>query len=135
MAFITWSEELSVNVQEIDQQHKKLVHMINELHEAMKQGQGPQTLGEIINRMSSYAVTHFATEENYFGQFGYPGTTLHKKEHSAFIKKISEFKDGFENGKLALTIEVLNFLKEWLQNHIKKTDKQYSLFFNEMGLK
>jgi hemerythrin len=135
MALIKWNDSLSVNVAKIDQQHQKLILMINELHGAMKQGRGNDVLGEIVNGLISYTATHFKTEEDYFNQFGYPETDSHKKEHIAFVQKVSEFKDGFEKGKRSLSIEVLYFLSDWLQNHIKCTDKKYSQFFNEKGLK
>ena len=79
--------------------------------------------------------THFETEERYFDQFGYPGADSHKKEHSDFAGKVSEFKGGFEKGKLGLSIEVMNFLSDWLQHHIKSVDKKYGPFFNAKGLK
>jgi len=135
MAMIQWNDSFSVKVAEIDQQHKKLVAMINELHDAMKQGKGKNVLGKIINGLISYTATHFKTEEKYFDRFGYPEKDSHKKEHVAFVKKVSEFKDGFEKGKLSLTLEVMNFLSDWLKNHIMGTDKKYSQFFNEKGLK
>lgn len=135
MPLINWNDSFSVNVAEIDQQHKKLISMINELSDAMKQGKGKDILGKIVNSLLGYTATHFKTEENYFDQFGYPDTDSHKKEHIAFVQKVSDFKDGFEKGSLSLSIEVINFLSDWIQNHIKGTDKKYSPFFNEKGLK
>ncbi|MCK9363574.1 MAG: bacteriohemerythrin [Syntrophales bacterium] len=135
MALIDWSDSLSVNVAEIDQQHKKLIAIINELNDAMRIGAGKDVLGKIVNSLISYAAIHFKTEEKYFAQFGYPDTDNHKKEHVAFVQKVADFKDGFEKRKLSLTIEVMNFLSDWLKNHIMKTDKKYAQFFNEKGLK
>jgi len=135
MALIKWDDSFSMHVVKIDQQHKTLVSMINELNDAMRQGKGKDVLGKIMNGLISYTATHFKTEEDYFNQFGYPEADSHKKEHIAFVQKVSEFKDGFEKGKLSLSIEVMNFLCDWLQNHIKGTDKKYSQFFNEKGLK
>ena len=135
MALITWDDSFSVNVADIDRQHQKLISMINELNDAMKQGKGKDILGKIVNGLISYTATHFKTEENYFERFGYPDANQHKKEHIAFVQKVSDFKNGFEKGKLSLSIEVMNFLSDWLQNHIKGTDKKYSQFFNGKGLK
>jgi hemerythrin len=135
MALIKWDDSFSVKVAEIDRQHQKLISMINELNDAMKQGKGKDILGKIVNGLISYTATHFKTEENYFERFGYPDADQHKKEHIAFVQKVSDFKDGFEKGKLSLSIEVMNFLSDWLQNHIKGTDKKYSQFFNGKGLK
>jgi hemerythrin len=135
MAFVNWDDSFSVSVTEIDRQHQKLVSMINELDGAMRQGKGKDFLGKIINDLIDYTATHFKTEEKYFDQFGYPETDSHKKEHTAFVQKVSDFKDGFEKEQLTLSIGVINFLSDWLQNHIKGTDKNYSQFFNEKGLK
>jgi len=135
MALINWNDRLSVDVAEIDQQHKRLITMINELNDAMKVGKGKDLLGPIVNNLVEYAVTHFKTEEKYFAQFGYPETDQHKKEHEAFVQKVSDFKSGFESRKISLTIEVMDFLSDWLKNHIMATDKKYSRFFNEHGLK
>ena len=135
MSLIQWNDSFSVNVVEIDQQHQKLVAMINDLNDAMRQGKGKDVLGKIVNGLIVYAESHFKTEEKYFDQFGYPETDSHKKEHSDFVVKVSEFKSGFEKGKIGLSIEVMNFLSDWLQNHIKRVDNKYGPFFNEKGLK
>lgn len=135
MALITWDDTLSVNVAEIDRQHRKLIEIINELNEAMKAGKGKEVLTRIIGGLASYTVTHFKTEEVYFDRFGYSETDVHKKEHTAFVEKVTDFKKKFETRNLFLTIEVMNFLSDWLKNHIMGTDKNYSQFFNENGLK
>jgi hemerythrin len=135
MALINWNDTFSVNVAEIDRQHQKLVSMINELSDAMKLGKGKDVLGKIINSLINYTVDHFKIEERYFDRYKYSETNSHKMEHAVFVEKVSEFKNGYETGKLSLSIEVMNFLSTWLQTHIKDTDKKYSQFFNEKGLK
>lgn len=135
MALIKWDDSFSVNVGKIDDQHRALVTMNNELNEAMAQGKGKDVLGKIVNGLISYTATHFKTEEDYFNTFRYPEKDSHKKEHVEFVRKVTEFKDGFESGKLSLSIEVMTFLSNWLRNHIKVVDKKYSRFFNEKGLK
>jgi hemerythrin len=135
MAFIEWKDSLSVGVNEIDMQHQKLMGMINDLHDAMRQGKGKDVLGKIVNGLKDYAVTHFVTEEKYFYKFEYAETDVHKKEHSDFTQKVAEFRDKFDAGKLALSITIMDFLSSWLQNHIKVVDKKYGPFFNEKGLK
>lgn len=132
---IKWDDSFSVNVAEIDGQHQKLVALINTLNDAMRQGKGKDVLDKTVAELINYAATHFKTEEKYFDQFGYPETEEHKKEHSDFVRKVSEFKKGMDERRLGLTIEVMDFLSHWLTNHIKGTDKKYSRFFNEKGLK
>ncbi len=134
MNLIKWNDSFSVNVEEIDKQHQTLVAMINELHDAMGQGKGGAILSKIVDDLIGYTATHFKTEEKYFIQFGYVDTDSHVKEHAAFVKTVTEFKAGVDSGKIFLTSEVMNFLSDWLQNHIKRTDRKYSECFNQNGL-
>ena len=135
MALIQWNDSFSVNVAEIDRQHQQLIGMINDLNDAMRQGQGKAVMGKIINGLVNYATTHFITEEKYFDKFGYPEAISHKNEHTGFAIKVSEFMDEFEKGNIALPMQILDFLSDWLKNHIKGSDKKFGPFFNEKGLK
>ena len=135
MAFMNWNSTFSVNILEIDNQHKKLVAMINELSEAMKARKGSEVMGKIISGLVDYTKTHFAAEEAYFAKYGYPETAAHKLEHTKFINQLNKFKQDFEAGKLSVTIDVLKFLSDWLVNHIKGTDQKYSKFLNDKGVK
>lgn len=135
MALITWDDsKFSVNIKEIDVQHKKLVELINLLHDAMKAGQGKDALGKVLNELISYTVSHFGTEERLFQQHGYPDIAKHKKEHEDLKKKAIELKTEFEKGAAMITPNVLNFLRDWLTNHIMKVDKAYSAFLNGKGV-
>jgi hemerythrin len=135
MTSITWTDRLSVNVAEIDQQHKKLLAMLSDLSDAVSSGKGYAALGGITNELVTYTATHFQTEEQYFARFGYPDADQHKREHAFFVKKVADFKREFANGKASLSTEVVFFLSDWLKQHIMGTDKKYSHFFNEHGLK
>jgi hemerythrin len=134
MALMQWKSDYSVNVAEIDRQHQKLIQMINDLNDAMVEGKGKDAIGKIVDGLVNYTGTHFSTEEKYFDKFGYPESYSHKMEHVAFVKKATEFKSGFASGKLGLSIDVMDFLSKWLQNHILVNDKKYSPFFNSKGL-
>ena len=135
MGMIQWDSTFSVNVVEIDRQHQKLVQMINGLDDAMRQGKGKDVLGKVIDGLIGYTRTHFATEEKYFDQFGYPDSDNHKKEHAEFVKKVSEFREKFEKGQIGLSIQIMNFLSDWLRTHIMGVDKKYGPFLNEKGLR
>ena len=135
MALISWSDELSVKVNEIDDQHKKLISLMNNLHDAMRAKQGKQALEATLQELAAYTVYHFQTEEKYMQKFHYPGFAAHKAQHDAFVKKVSDFQKDFVAGRLGLSIEVMNFLRDWVSNHIKETDKKYSTIFVENGLK
>ncbi len=135
MAIIQWSSSLSVGINEIDKQHERLVKLINDLNEAMRIGKGKEILSKIINELTTYALTHFSTEEKYFDKFQYLETKPHKGEHQAFVQKVSTFKKDFEEGRVGLTIPIMNFLSDWLQNHIMISDKKYAPFLIEKGVK
>ena len=135
MALIEWSSGLSVQVHEIDEQHKKLIGLINQLQDAMRTGKGKDLVGKTINELVRYTVNHFSTEEKYFDKFDYPDTAAHMDEHAKFIKEVSAFKKEFDEGRIGLTIKLMNFLSDWLRNHIMGSDKKYGPFFNEKGLR
>jgi len=135
MALITWNDSMSVNVEEIDKQHQKLVQIINDLHDAMREGKEKEVLGNILTRLIDYTSYHFSTEEKYFDKFGYPDSDPHKKEHRDLLEQVFEFRKAFDEGKALLTIELMNFLKDWLTHHMQGSDKKYGHFFNERGLK
>ena len=135
MSLIKWNDSFSVNIVRVDQEHKKLFQMINDLTDAMKAGKGKDVLGGILDGLLSYTASHFQTEENYFQQVKYPDAAAHKKEHTAFVQKISEFKKDFDAGRATVSVNILQFLSKWLQNHIKGTDQKYSSFLNENGIR
>lgn len=135
MALISWDDDFSVGVRELDEQHKKLISLINDLHNAMKIGKGKEVLSPLLKSLVEYTQTHFSTEEKYFTRFGYPEQGRHQAEHQKFVGKVGAFQKDFDKGGALLSMDVMNFLKEWLAGHILGSDKRYGPFFNEKGLK
>lgn len=134
MGFITWSQKMSTDINEIDAQHKKLLSMLNDLYDAMKARKGKEALTPILKGLIDYTKTHFKNEENYMIKFGYPDFRQHKREHDDFVKKVNDFHVKFEEGKHSLTMEIMNFLSSWVTSHIQGSDKKYVPFFKEKGL-
>ncbi len=134
MAFLKWSDVLSVHVTEIDEQHQKLIQLINTLHDAMLEKKGKDVLANILDELAAYTVYHFSTEEKYMQQCNFPGLVNHKKEHDTFVGKVDSFIKDYQANRLGITIELMTFLKEWVSNHIQITDKKYSETFNKNGI-
>lgn len=134
MAFIKWSDSLSVHVGEIDEQHQKLIQLINTLHDAMLEKKGKEVLADILDQLAAYTVYHFSTEEKYMEQCNYSGLLLHKKEHDSFVGKVDSLIKDYQANKLGITIDLMNFLRDWVSHHIQVTDKKYSETFNKNGI-
>ncbi|QQS35452.1 MAG: bacteriohemerythrin [Ignavibacteriales bacterium] len=126
MALITWSEKYSVNIQSIDTQHKKLAELVNQLHSALAEGKAKEVLSKILSELVSYTKTHFAYEEKLLQQEKFPGYLAHKMEHDSLTQKVLSFQKEFQAGKSAFSVELMNFLKDWLINHIVGSDKKYT---------
>jgi hemerythrin len=134
MAFFDWKQEYSVNIREIDQQHQKLVGMLNKLHEAMGKGEGREALGRVLKDLANYTKTHFATEERLMKAHGYPDYAIHKEKHEKMTKAVLQTIAKFESQELVNLIEVFQFLKDWLKKHIMQTDMGYSAYLNSKGV-
>lgn len=135
MALITWSSMFSVGVGEIDTQHKKLVDLINQLNDAMQAGKGPDVLGKVLTELVNYTVYHFGYEESLMGQHHYEDSPAHKGEHKKLIETVGDFKRKFDSGGAVISVEIMNFLRDWLTNHIMKTDKKFGQSLVKLGVK
>jgi len=134
MSLITWDNSYSVKVKVIDNQHQKLVGLINELYDGMNQGKGREASGKTLDELISYTRTHFAYEEQLFKIHGYPTYAAHKAEHDALTEKVLDFQKQFREGKANLALPLMTFLKDWLLNHIRGTDQKYSGYLNSKGV-
>lgn len=130
MAFIEWDKKLSVGVSEFDEEHKKLIVMINSLHDAMKSGKGKELLAKILDEVTEYALKHFAHEEKLMVQYRYPEHKEHKAAHDHFVKTVVELRKQHDQ-QLLQAGKLLKLLQDWLVSHINNIDKKYSLFFME----
>jgi len=134
MPLLTWNESYSVNIREIDTQHKKLIELINNLHDGMKLGKGKEVTGSVLNELANYTGFHFKTEEKLFDKYGYPETLKHKRQHDDLVEEVMSFKKSFDEGKGLVTVDLMLFLKNWLTNHIINSDKNYTKFLNSKGV-
>lgn len=135
MAAVEWDESYSVQIEEIDDQHKRLVGMLSDLSEGLEAGKGSEVLGPILSGLIDYTKYHFGTEEKYFAEFGYEGAAEHTRQHQAFVDKVTTFQEQFAQGKALISVQILLFLTEWVMDHIKGSDKDYVACFHANGVR
>ena len=133
--FIDWSEELSVGIEEIDEQHKVLIGLINKMHDAIQHRHGSDVVGEILNELAGYTITHFAVEESLMRILNYPGYEEHHEQHAGLLEQVTDLQAKVAAGKTSVSFELLHFLKTWLTKHILEEDMSYSGFFLAAGAK
>ena len=136
MAFFEWSESLNVGVESINDQHKKLVAMVNDLHDAMQKGQAASALGKTLDGLINYTKSHFAYEEKLFADTGYADAAAHKLEHDKLTATVVEVQQKYNGGAGdSLSAGVMDFLKSWLVDHIQGTDRKYGPHLQAKGVK
>ena len=121
-----WKEAYSVRIPRIDTQHKGLVTLINDLHAAMLEGRAKEAMSHIVDELVDYTVQHFAFEESMLRQYGYSALAQHQLLHKELCSQVVELRDKFRAGKITVTIETMQFLKNWLSSHILSADMAYA---------
>jgi hemerythrin len=122
MALYQWTTDLSVGNHLIDSEHQHLFELLDNFYESLKGKQAPMDLLALIKGLLDYAEVHFADEEAFMAQVGYPDMENHRQLHRDFMQKTNDFYAKLQSGKLLLTLEVTNFIKDWLVAHIKGQD-------------
>ena len=135
MEFIEWGPALDVGVEVFNDQHKQLCLLINRLFDAMHQGKGREVIGSVLSGLAEYTVYHFTAEEKEFDELGYANAQAHKAEHADFVRRVEELRKKHASGAFTVTADTLTFIKDWISNHIMKTDKAYEEFFHSKGLR
>jgi len=134
MTILAWSDSLSVNNQEIDQQHMRLISLIADLDQAFQAGAAKELLARVIRELNTYVREHFTTEERLMSRLGYPGLAEHMAQHAAFIEQLLHFELDYLGDTADLSGELLDFLKRWLREHVTGSDQEYARYFSEHGV-
>ncbi len=130
---IRWKTEYSVKVPEIDDQHRKLIAIINRLADAMSVGRGRDVLDAVMADLMSYTEYHFGTEERLFRQHGYSQEEQHKRAHAEFTTRAQEIKDAADREGRRSSVDVMLFLSSWLDKHILQEDREFGAYLNGEG--
>ena len=134
MERIHFTEDMVLGVAQMDDQHRKLIDMINELHAASQEGRDREGVIRTLHAMNNYIDLHFMAEELVMEECGYEGLEDHRKQHRAFVAKVREFSAKFQTGNEIVPAELLAYLADWLINHIKGEDPKYVPCFKAHGM-
>jgi hemerythrin-like metal-binding protein len=139
MSYIEWDdEEFSVGIEQFDSQHQRLFGALNDLHSAMKEGKGREEIGTILDELESYTETHFSDEEDFMQDCSYSSHCQtcfrsHQSAHEEFAEEVASFRQRYDDGEVMLTMDVIDFLKDWLTSHIagSELDQDYGQYYDE----
>ncbi len=135
MPLLQWKGKHSVGIVEIDAQHQRMFAIMNELNDAMATEKAKGVLEGIIERLVQYTATHFVTEERLMKEYGFSGHDAHKRVHEQLAAKVRAFQADFRQGRVAMSIDVMHFLMDWLDQHILGTDMEYRDYLASHGAK
>jgi hemerythrin-like metal-binding protein len=137
---LMWTENLSVGVKAFDDDHKRLIRMINELHGALEDVDAEGKIAEeeieiALHRLENYFTTHCLREEKTMEQTGYAGLEEHRQEHRKFFAKVAEMAQRFRGSRDARhATELMQFMYDWLTDHIFVIDRKYTMHMNAKGI-
>ncbi len=128
MAIIKWRDSYNTGVEQMDQEHRQLVELIEVMHTAIRDGAEKEKVEEALGTITQYTIDHFANEEKLMSTHDYPDAALHISEHEKLKEDAGKFKQQLEESFPDGTQEFYRFLREWLINHILDDDKKFAEF-------
>jgi methyl-accepting chemotaxis protein len=132
---IHWTEAMDNAIEEMDEQHRKIVQMVDQLYIGLRTDKPKKEIKELLKMLVDYTAWHFSSEERYFQEFEFANATAHKKEHDAFMAHIDSFRKKYQAGKIKFYDDVMRYNKTWIEEHFATADKQYEELFMKNGLK
>jgi len=132
---LDWDSSFATNVSRFDSEHQSLFTMVNDLYDAMQQKRSREAVGSVLVGLINYTAKHFAAEEEAMTRTSYPEFNAHKREHEKLVEQALGLKGKFEAGETLHTQSVIEFLQNWLINHIQGVDKRYGSHLNKNGIK
>jgi hemerythrin len=128
-----WTDEYSVGIPEIDEQHKALFDLIDKIHTAILEHKGTSACVEVLDELVDYTRIHFALEQSLMHMGHYPDYKAHCALHRDLVTEVESMQSKIHSGSAAISFELLHFLRNWLTKHIMGEDKKYAAFFSNNG--
>jgi hemerythrin len=123
-----WDDSLALGVAEIDDDHRKLIGLLNELAVNISEQSAWDALEQVLTNLINYTAWHFRHEERLMQTYRFPGYLAHKREHAALIQEVTAFQNKFMAGEQDMTMDVVNLLKDWVLHHVMQTDRTMAEF-------
>jgi hemerythrin len=136
MPLMIWNDRLSVGVESLDNDHKRLLRMINDIYDLLLGERGPETLAQTLDGLVDYIAIHFKREEDYFALTGYADAEAHRLEHANMTAWVGQMRERLLAGQSSgMAQEILSFLRDWLFDHIMASDRKYMVHFHKSGVR
>ncbi len=132
--FVVWKDEYSVGIETIDDDHRKLLDLINRLQTAVHYNNGESFEREAMKELIDYTKYHFAREEQFMEECDYADFASHKREHARMVEDLNEMLADYEGSRPVVIEKVADFLQDWLIRHIKVSDQKYAPCLREKGM-
>jgi len=133
--YLKWNEKYTLGIVVFDEQHKKIMELLNRLLDSVKQDGKTEKCRTIISELISYSAFHFGAEEDAMKKHNYPDYKKHFEEHSIIKLKLAELHSKCVEGNMPHTVEILKFITHWIDNHLKNDDISYGPFLIKKGFK
>lgn len=124
MPILQWDNALNIGLPSIDEQHRQLVAMLNRLYDAMQDGAAQSELRELLAGLGAYTAQHFTDEEVHMRSVGFAGLEEHHREHERLKQRVADYQQRIQNDDAAITEEIMDFLCDWLMDHIQDMDQR-----------
>ena len=134
MKSLEWKDSYSVGVKALDEQHQILLNHLNTIYQLFDDPSQKERIGVLLSELEDYALVHFKTEEDLFAKHRYHSQEQQAKEHRLYEQKISDFRARFDSSDQKVTVDMLEFLADWLTGHILGSDHEYKRYLNNSGV-
>jgi hemerythrin-like metal-binding protein len=133
MAYFEWGDDMVIDHGPIDQDHRKLVDLVNELHTATTAGQGRAVVGKIMSELIFYTNDHLVREEQEMERLGFPNLEEHKRHHAEFMAGIHQLVDKQAKGSITVASQLSTLLRDWLSIHIRRSDRELRVYLKQLN--
>ena len=131
----SWKPSDNVDIALLDQQHRALYAIAQELYDALSRADGVSVAEDVFTRLMEYSANHFAAEERMMEKHDFPHLKTHRLEHRAFATRLMAFKKNFKAGNASVLSDLLPYLQCWIKDHVQRSDHQYSEYLKAHGEK